>query len=140
VAVEGRSTKAKARAALLTLAEKVAQTGRVIAVHTPGLDETFELSAKPTDQELLMRARTFATKAATVKDQFIAHLLPKTFVADVDAAIAAFEAAIQQRQAEKARRIAARTQIEQILTAGIESARALDAMTTNRLGDNPITM
>ena len=137
---QGTANKAKARAALLDLALKVAQTGRVIAGHTPDTEEKFALSTEPTDQELLMRARVIAGAAEPMKDLFIARLLPKTFLVDLGAAIEAFEAAIRQRRAGKDQRKAASTHIEQALAAGDDAARALDAMVRNRLGDDAATM
>jgi hypothetical protein len=139
-AVQGTPTKAKARAALLALAQRVDQTGRVIAAHTPGLDGTFVLPSEPTDQELLSRSRVFLDRVPAVQAQFIAHLLPPAFVADLKAAVAAFEAARQQRQADKDSRLAARRQIDAALDAGIEAAHALDAMVGNTVAGDAVTL
>jgi hypothetical protein len=42
------------------------------------------------NQALLMTARAFAHDAEPIADRFIAHVMPKTFLADLEAAIGRF--------------------------------------------------
>jgi hypothetical protein len=90
-AVQGITTKAKARAALLERVEAIGQTGRVIAEKTPGLDGKFAVPSDPSDQALLMTARLFASEAEPLKDQFVEHLMPETFLAELEEATGRFE-------------------------------------------------
>ena len=139
-AAQGTTTKAKARAALLDCVEAVGQTGRVIAEHTPGLEEKFVVPVLPSDQALLMTARVFAAAAEPLKDAFFAREMPKTFVADLEDAIARFEGAIHARDAGKGERVAARERIQAALNSGLAATGALDAMVANRLRDDPATI
>jgi hypothetical protein len=138
--VQGTTTKAKARAALIDRLEAISQTGRVIAEQTPGLEEKFVLPADPSDQALLMTARVFARDAEPFEDRFIEHVMPTTFLADLEEAIGRLERAIHDREAGKSERIAARAKIEAALTSGFAAVRALDAMVGNRLRDDPATL
>ena len=138
--VRGTPTKAMARATLLDRLAAISQTARVIAVHTPGLEEKFVIPDKPSDQVLLMTARVFAQGVEPLTDRFIAHVMPETFLADLLAAIGQFEQAMHQRQAGKEERSVARARIKEALTSGVAAARALDAMVGNRLRDDPVTM
>jgi hypothetical protein len=88
----------------------------------------------------LMTARAFAHDAAPIADRFIAHVMPKTFLADLEAAIGRFEQATHEREAGKDERIAAKARIEAAVTSGLAAVRALDAMVGNRLRDDPVTM
>jgi hypothetical protein len=140
LAVRGTPTKEMARAGLHDRLAAISQTARAIAEHTPGLEEKFVLPEMPSDQVLLMAARVFARDAEPLADRFIAHVMPKTFLADLEDAIGRFEQAIHQREAGKDERIAARARIKAALASGDAAARALDAMVGNRLRDDPATM
>ena len=130
--VQGTTTKAMARATLLDCLAAIGQTARIIVEHTPGLEEKFVLPDKPSDQVLLMTARVFAQDAEPLKARFVAHVMPKTFLADLDDAIGQFEQAIHERDAGKDHRIAARANIKAVLASGDAAVRALDAMVANR--------
>ena len=138
--VQGTSTKAMARADLTDRLAAIGQTARVLADETPGLEEKFLLPRVPSDQALLMTARVFAQDAEPMADRFIAHFLPKTFLADLEAAIGRFEQAIHERDAGKDHRVAARARIKAVLASGDAAVRALDAMVANRLRDDPATL
>ena len=138
--VRGTTTKATARAALIDRLAAISQTGRVIAEQTPGLEEKFLLPAKPSDQVLLMTARVFARDAEPLKARFLTHVMPKTFLADLEEAIGRFEQAIHERDAGRDDRIAARTNITATVESGLAAVRALDAMVGNRLRDDPATL
>jgi hypothetical protein len=136
----GTTTKAMARADLRDRLEAIGQTARVIAETTPDLEEKFVLQGFLSNQALLMTARVFARDAEPLGDRFIAHVMPKTFLADLGEAIGRFEQAIHEREAGKDERIAARTRIQAALSSGLAAVRALDAMVANRLRDDPATM
>ena len=139
--VQGTTTKAMARAALTDRLTAIGQTGRAIAEHTPGLEEKFVfLITHQSAQALLMTARVFAQDAAPLADRFIAHDMPKTFLADLAQSIADFEQAIHERVAGRDERIAAREHIAAALASGLSAVRALDAIVVNRLHDDPATM
>ena len=138
--VRGTPTKAMARATLHDRLAAISQTARVIAANTPGLEEKFVLPNTPSDHVLLMTARVFARDAEPLTDRFIAHVMPKTFLAELEEAIGQFEQAIHKGEAGKDERTAAEAGIKAALTSGGAAARALDAMVANRLRDDPTTM
>jgi len=131
--VQGTSTKAKARTALIDRLEAICQTGRVVAEHTSGLADKFVMPIDPPDQALVLFARAVASTAATVKDQFTAHLMPKAFLTELEQLTASFEQSLQDRQSAKDQRLASRTKTEEALATGIAAAKALDAMVRNQL-------
>ncbi len=139
-AAKGTTTKAGARANLHDRLVAIERTARVIAQRTPGLEEKFLLPDVPSDHALLMTARVFAGDAAPLKEQFITHLLPDTFLTDLADAIRQFEEAMHDCEAGRDARVVARNRITAAITAGITAARALDALVANRLLDQPDTI
>ena len=89
-AVPGMTPKTMARADLHDRLEAISQTARVIAEQTPDLEEKFVLPKVLSNQALLMTARAFAHDAEPIADRFIAHVMPKAFLADLEAAIGRF--------------------------------------------------
>jgi hypothetical protein len=138
--VHGGATKATARATLEDQLEAISQTARVIAEHMPEVGQKFVLPDIRSDQALLMTARLFAREAGPFEQQFVAHVLPKTFLADLQAAVGHFEQARHERDTARDERIAARAHITAALTAGLAAARALDVIVANRLRGDPATM
>ena len=138
--VPGTTTKAMARADLVDRLAAISQTARVIAEQTPDLEEKFVLPNFVPNQALLMTARVFVRDAEPLGDRFIAHVMPKTFLADLEEAIGRFEQATHEREAGKDERIAARERIQAAVDSGLAAVRALDAMVGNRLRDDPATM
>ena len=138
-ALPGATPKAMARADLHDRLEAISQTARVIAEQTPDLEEKFVLPKVLSNQALLMTARVFAQDAEPIADRFIAHVMPKTFLADLGEAITRFEKATHEREAGKDERIAAKARIKVAVNSGLAAVRALDAMVGNRLRDDPAT-
>lgn len=130
--------KARARAALTQALHAVAQTARVLARETPGLDREFELPRRATDQTKVTAGRKFARDAEPLRSRFIAHGMPATFVADLDAVVEAFERATRDFSAGRGERLAARTGIGSALAAGLAAVQALDVIVTNHLRDNEV--
>ncbi len=137
---EGKSTKAMAREALLDRIEAMALTARAIAGDTPGLKDKFRVPVPRTDQALLTAGRLFARDAEEFKDQFLAHAMPQTFLADLIGLVETFEGAIQEREEGKGGSTAARASIKAALASGTTAVQKIDAMMTNHLrGDSATT-
>jgi hypothetical protein len=134
---EGALSKAAAREALRQALDAIARTARVLDVDAPGLAGRFALPSGRNDHALTTAAQSFGRDAAPLKAQFLAHGLPKAFLADLQAALDAFERATQDRLAARETRAAARAGIG----TAIDSARAaltrLDAIVRNTLRDEP---
>jgi hypothetical protein len=135
---EGKRTKGTARGALLDRLESMALTARAIARDTPGLEDRFHVPKRRSDQDLLTTGRLFARDAGVFKDQFLAHAMPETFVADLIELVETFEQAIRDREAGKG--VATRASMHAALESGTTAVQKLDAMVTNHLrGDTATT-
>lgn len=134
---EGTRRKAAARQTLRDRLEVVALTGRALAQTTPGLEDTFRLPRPQADQALLTTGRLFAEKATPLEAEFIAHAMPATFIADLNTAVAEFEAAIHHRSSSLADSAVVRQCITHTLAAGTAAALRLDAMIANHLAGDP---
>ena len=136
----GTSTKAMARKALSDRLEAIVVSARAIGQNTPGLEDKFRNPNPRTDQSLITAGRLFARDAEAFKAQFIARAMPKTFIADLEGLVEAFDQAIREREAERNAHTAARASIEAAVSAGMLAVRQLDAVVVNHLHDDPVTM
>jgi hypothetical protein len=136
---EGKRTKGMAREALLDRLESMVRTARAIARDTPGFEDRFHIPSPRSDQALLTAGRLFARDAEVLRDQFLAHAMPETFVADLLEVVETFERAIHDRDAGKGGQTAARASMESALESGTAAVQKLDAMVTNHLRSDPAT-
>jgi hypothetical protein len=134
---QGTVSKTSARQALRVALETIARTARGIAVDTPGVAGGFLVPDGKNDHELAIAARRFAEDAAPLSASFIAHGLPASFVADLQATLALFERATSGRATAREAHVGARAGIN----AGIDAAFAilprLDAIVENRVAGEP---
>jgi len=137
---EGKGAMVAAREALLIRLEAIGDTARAVGQDTPGLEDKFHLPEHLTDQALVTAGRAFARDAEGFAGQFIGHAMPATFIADLNGLVDRFEQAIQARQAGKDRQTAARANIETALAAGFVALQKLDAIITNHLQGDAVTM
>jgi hypothetical protein len=131
---EGALSKAAARDALNQALDAIARTARVL--DAPGLGK-FHLPSARNDHELATAARRFMQYAAPLKAQFVAHGLPKSFLADLEATLNAFERAAQDRLAAGETRAAAAAGIGTAMDEGLAALTRLDAIVANALRDEP---
>jgi hypothetical protein len=134
---QGTSTRAQARGALRDDLEAINRTARAMAGEVSGIDDKFRIPAPGNDQRLLTAARAFATDAAPLSAQFIAHELPADFLADLNADIAALEAAISDQSSGVGDHVAASAAIDSAIDRGVEVVRKLDAIVRNKYANNP---
>jgi hypothetical protein len=125
------STKKIAADALRALLLKIRRTAHAMTPDTAGLDGKFVVPRSHGDQRLLLAARGFLEDAMPLRDQFVAHQLPATFLDDLQAAVGTFEAAIQAHVELREARAAARVGIAEALDAGGAAVDRLDALVTN---------
>src|SRR5262245_35121916 len=131
--------KTIAREALLARLRAISQTARVLAKHVPGLNQQFEVPIEPSDQRLLTTGRKFARDVEPSGSQFLAHGMPVTFVADLNALVDRFERALHDRGVGRETRRAARTSTKAVLSSGLDAVRSLNAIVTNHLPDDVVT-
>src|SRR5499427_9137942 len=103
----------------------------------PARGGRFRLPSIRNDHELTTAARSFARDAAHLKAPFLARGLPKTFIADLRAAVDAFERASQHRFVARARRGAARARIRTTIDSALIALNRLDAIVLNTFRDEP---
>jgi hypothetical protein len=128
-----------AREALLARLQAIARTVRVLAKDAPGLNHQFELSPEASDQWLLTTGRKFARDVAPLSSQFLAHGMPATFVADLNALVDSFERGVRDRGLGREARHAARASARAALSSGVAAVRSLNAIVTNHLPDDAVT-
>jgi hypothetical protein len=138
VTEERANTRTTARAALRDRLEAINRTARVVGRDTPGLEGKFRLPRAHTDQAFITAGRLFARDVEALEAQFIAHAMPKTFVADLNNRIEKLEQAIQTHEAGRDERTAARVSIKEALSSGTAAAERLDVIVANHLHDDPI--
>jgi hypothetical protein len=132
---EGALSKAAARDALNQALDAIAKTAR--AFDTPGLGDKFYLPSARNDHELATAARGFAKNAAPFKARFVTHGLPKSFLADLEATLNAFERAAQDRLAARETGAVAAAGIGTAMDQGLAALSRLDAIVANTLRDEP---
>jgi hypothetical protein len=133
---QGTSTRTQARGALRDDLEAINRTARAMASDVPGIDDKFRVPRNNNDQFLLNAARAFATDATPLSAQFIAHELPADFLADLNADIAALEAAISNQSSGVGDHVAASAGIDDAIDRGVEVVRKLDAIVKNKYANN----
>jgi hypothetical protein len=134
---EGTETRRQAREELRADLEAIARTARAMASDVPGLEDKFRLPRNTNDQHLLAAARAFATDAVPLKAQVIAHELPTDFLEDLNADIAALEAAIANQASGRGSHVSARAAIDDAIERADEVVRKLDAIVKNKYANNP---
>lgn len=137
---EKTTLKSVARAALREELEAISRTARALALTVPGLDDKFRLPRNVGDQVWLATARSFAADAQPLKAEFIRRGLPAEFLADLDAAIAEFEQAIDQRAHSTGARVAATAAIDELIERGMNAVRELDAIVRNTARHDPAAL
>ncbi len=136
-ALGGTASKATLREELRDELAVINRTARSLAYDTPGLESKFRLPRGSSDQALLNAARAFAADADPLREAFVSHELPATFLDDLHACIAAFEQALNQRTTARGAHVEATAALDAALERGVTAARRLDAVVRNKFRDDP---
>ena len=134
---QGTSAKTAARDTLRDALVVVNRTARTVGAGTPGLPEKFRLPKTGGDQPLLATAKAIVEAAAPMRDQFVAHNLPATFLDDLSSTITTYEQGIKDHAKAKEAQVGARDNIRAGVAAALVAARRLDPVVVNRLKDDP---
>jgi hypothetical protein len=137
---EGSSSRGAARAALRDTLEAISRTARTLALNTPGLDDKFRVPQESNDQKLIAAARGFARDAAPLAAQFIAHELPSNFIEELNADIAALEAAIDHHTDAVGDHVGARAGIDTAIDEAAGIVRQLDTIIRNKYRNDPAVL
>lgn len=128
----GQVVKSAKRAALLDDLRAISRTARAMARRVPGVGEKFRVPHNLGDQAFLVAARSIVTAAEPLASEFIKYSLPTDFLDDLRADIAAFEAALDDR--DTAATVVSDTNrvIDQHIAEGLDAVRDLDALIRNK--------
>jgi RecA/RadA recombinase len=137
---QGSVPKTAARLALVDQLGAISRTARAMAMDTPGLKAAFPLPHGLSEQALLTSGRLFVRDAEALSAAFVLNGMPPTFIAELRAHVDQFDRAIQESETERSEHISARAHIEAALTSGTAAVKRLDAIVTNQLRKDPVTM
>ncbi len=136
------STGAKraAREELRQQMAAISETARAMESARPGLAASFRMPNTNGDQALLTAAGAFVEAAEPLKNEFIRHELPATFLEDLNAARSAFESALSSQNQNTGRRVTATAAIEAVIERGRQIVRELDAIVSNKYRKDHATL
>jgi hypothetical protein len=137
---QATSSRTDAREALRESMQAISRTARVMALDIPGLENKFRMPRSGSDQALLYAARAFLGDAEPLKDEFIRHELPATFLEDLRADITNLERAMSRQNTGRGAQVTATASIEQTVERGMNALRRLDAIVRNKFRDDPATL
>jgi hypothetical protein len=135
MAVADRKTVIKA---LRSQLREIAVTAKALqrTGEHPGLGLQFRMPGK-TMQALRDRAVAFKDAAGAIAQEFIDYDAAPTFIADLEAAIADFDAVTGRRYAGLGKQIGATASLKATAREGVTAVRALDSILIKRYRNNP---
>jgi hypothetical protein len=131
-AKHGTQTISATREALLADLVSIREAGKVMNV-----EDKFPYPPRNNDEQLLQLADVYATNALPLKAQFIAHELEEEFLDDLAVSKRAFQNAIAGRLNAVGDHIAAREELDDALTRGVEIVRKLTSLIKVKYANNP---
>jgi hypothetical protein len=134
---QGTAGKASAREAILEGLGILRRTARSMAYVTPGLEEKFPVPHKQDGQELLNTARAALAAALPLKAEFLRREVPEHVFQDLEADIAAYEAALTGQSTGKGEHVTAAASIDGAVGRGLDALHQLDPIVRNKVHDNP---
>lgn len=129
-----------AREALRESMQAIVRTARVMALDTPGLENKFRLPRSGSDAALLQTARAFVADALALKEEFLRHEMPASFIEDFKEDIADLERAVGQQNSGRGAHVSATASVESAAERGMNVVRKLDAIVRNKFRDDPATI
>jgi len=139
-AQQATASRAGAREALRDAMQAVSRTARAIAFNMPGLENKFRFPRSGSDLALLAVARAFAADALPLKDEFVRHEMPESFLEDLQADIADLERAIGGQNTGRGTHVFATASIDEQIERGMNAVRRLDAIVRNKFRDDAATL
>jgi hypothetical protein len=137
---QGTATKALAKAAILKDLAILRRTARAMSVNMPGFEEKFRVPYKQDGQELVTTARAALMAAEPLKAEFLRREVQERVFQSLAANIAAYEAAITERNTAREERVAATASIDAAIEIGLNALRQLDPIVRNKLHNNTATL
>jgi hypothetical protein len=128
----GTSAKRAAREDLREKMVAMRETALAMEEITPGVSVNFRVPRTNGDQALISAARAFVEAATPLKNEFLQRELPATFLEDLAAAVTRFENALNEKNTNTEKRIAATAAISSSLERGMRLVRELDPIIRNK--------
>jgi hypothetical protein len=129
-----QSTKSRteARLALRQGIDAVFRVARIM-----GLESQFQRLTGNGDEDLMSTATSYATHAAPLKTEFIAHELPADFIDDLNENVAALRASIATQGNAVGDHVAASAALDEAVDRLVEIVRKLDGIIKNKYANHP---
>jgi hypothetical protein len=137
---QGTDLRANARDDLRSRLKAFNRTAHAIAIEVPGLENKFRLPRGDNDEELLAAARAVAADAVPLLSNFVAHEMPATCIADLNASIAKFEDSMDDQSGAVGDRVGSRVAINAKLEELMLTRRQLMPIMENKYADDPATL
>lgn len=128
----GTRAKQAARTNVRERMVAIRETAQALEESMPGVSANFRLPRTSGDQGLISSARAFVESATPIKNEFTQREMPATFLEDLTASIAVFESAVNEKNVNTERRVAATAAINASLERGIKLVRELDPVINNK--------
>lgn len=141
-ALDQQEATEEKRAAIISLLQQlkaINQTARSINKQFPGIADQFKMP-RDSEQDILNRARAFISAASAIAAEFIKRDLPATFLADLQAAIDAVEAAATHKSNALANQTAATAGLRAALKQLRTIVHELDASMRNLYRQDPAAL
>lgn len=134
------ASKTAVRETLLASLAALQRTARILALDDPGLENSFRLPRKVTDQSLLTAARAMVARATPLSAELIRHELPADFVTKLTAQITALEETITNRSEARSAQVTATASIGQMSEQGLALVQRLEVLVRNKYVSEPQTL
>lgn len=133
---EGLYSRQTARRQLIRQMDAIRTMARVVRATAPSAGDAFRRPRQQSEADLLNTARAFVADATPLAGPFIAGGLPATFIADLQARVDAYAAAVATRVQTRSVRSSARNRLQEALAAGQQAVDRLDAIINSRLSED----
>lgn len=120
--------------------QDISDFAKVVSEEVPGLENLFRMPRGDNQATLIATGRAFAADAETHKDKFIAAGLPATFVAELLAAIAAYEQIVTSGDAATGERVGANAELTAEIKAAVKLVRDLSPIVRRQYRNNPANL
>jgi hypothetical protein len=137
---QSTKSKAVARAGIDKGLGFLRRTARALATDFTGFEEKFRIPPRQDGQELVTTARAALAAAEPHKAEFLRREVPERVFQDIEANIAAYEAALTDQHTAKEARAAAGAAIDAAVKRGMDTLRQLDPIVRNKLQNDPATL
>jgi hypothetical protein len=136
----GTNAKSAARDDLRQQMVAIRETALATEEAVPGVSARFRVPHTKGEHALISAARAFVEAATPLKNEFLQREMPATFLEDLTAAVERFESALNEKNVNTEKRIAATAAISAALERGMKLVRELDAIIKNKFRGDAATL